>query len=77
MKGSNTEDYSVPSPLIDAAICNLVILVSHFSDDYFDSQWLSLTEKEIEFLIVELIESLASELNGETLILLLRKIRTE
>jgi hypothetical protein len=64
-----------PSPLIDAAICDLLAAVSHFSDENFDADWLNLNESETEFLVVNLIRVLTEELKGETLRLLLQKVR--
>lgn len=66
---------STPSPRIDAAICDLINRVSGFSDTHFDSWYCSLTEEEVEELVVRLIENVTEELNGEKLAYFLFKIR--
>jgi len=69
--------FESPSLLIDAAICDLLAAVSHFSDENFDADWLNLSESELEFIVVNLIRLLTEELSGETLRLLLQKIRSD
>lgn len=71
-----TGSAEIPSPLIDAAICDLILAVGHFSDEYFDSVWLDLKE-EIEFLTVKLIQFTAKNLEGQMLEDYLQQIRGE
>ncbi len=69
------QEFSVPSPLIDAALLDLLSTVSQLSDDSFDYYWLNLTAREVELLVVALIRDLASNLKGEYLKSLLERIR--
>lgn len=69
--------FESPSLLIDAAICDLLAAVSHFSDEDFDTDWLNLSENELEFIVIELLKALTEQLKGETLRLLLQKIRLD
>jgi len=66
-----------PSRLIDAAICKLLAEINCFSDSFFDAYWLSLTNGEVEMLVVNLIENLSENLNGQELQAILQKIREE
>lgn len=68
---------SVPSPLIDAAVCDLIAAITHFSDDHFDSEWIGLQEEELEQLTVKLLQRLAKTLDGGLLGYLLLEIRSE
>ncbi len=64
-----------PSLLIDAAVCDLVAAITYFSDEHFDSDWLNLTEEEVEFLTVNLIHELKRSLQGEILLIHLWRVR--
>lgn len=66
---------SIPSQLIDAAICDLISTIVQFSDESFDADWLNLTDYEVEFLVVRLLQELTRELQGQTLKSLLEKLR--
>lgn len=66
---------SIPSPLIDAAICDLILTITRFSDESFDSFCLNLTEYEVEFLVVRVVQKLTRELQGQTLKSLLTELR--
>lgn len=65
----------MPSQLIDAAICDLISAITQFSDESFDSFWFKLTEGEVEFLVVRLLQGLTKELQGQTLKSLLEELR--
>lgn len=64
-----------PSPLIDSSLLDLLSAVSQFSDSFFDSYWVELTEKETEYLVVRLIQNLITDLQGQTLKVLLEEFR--
>lgn len=63
------------SPLIDAAICDLIAAITEFSDDFFDSAWSNLQDSEIEALVGRLLRSLAETLEGQSLQVYLHEIR--
>lgn len=66
-----------PSPLIDAAICDLISKIAQFSDDFFDSNWNNLRQEEIEILVVRLLKALTETLEGRTLEFYLQQIRQD
>jgi hypothetical protein len=68
-------DFECPSAQIDAAICDLIFAITSFSDGRFDAGWLALTDDEIEFLIVRLLQDLTKDLDGGTLLHYLQEIR--
>ncbi|MGV0028196.1 hypothetical protein [Phormidesmis priestleyi] len=70
-------NFECPSAQIDAAICDLFSAITSFSDNQFDASWSALTEDEIEFLIVRLIQNLAKDLDGDTLLHYLQEVRDE
>lgn len=64
-----------PSAKVDAAICDLVVKLSDFSDDHFNTQWMHLSEKELEVLVVKLIQYWTANLDGRLLSGILLEIR--
>jgi len=66
-----------PSTTIDAALCDLLQSVMHFSDDDFDSEWFDLSDTEVEGLVVQLLQHLTGTLNGKQLSGCLLMLRTE
>lgn len=67
----------IPSPHIDAAICDLLAKVQSFSDSYIDIPCIRLTEKELEQLVIKLIVYLTNELKGDLLAEMVSEIRTD
>lgn len=65
----------IPSPHIDAAICDLLTKVQNFSDSYIDIPCVHLMEKELEQLVVKLIVQLTKELKGNLLAEMISQIR--
>ncbi|GEM_PF-1343997 len=56
-----------PSPLIDQAILDLLTRISHFSDDHFDTAFVTLDESELESLVVLLLQHWTEDLDGRLL----------
>ncbi len=56
-----------PSPLIDQAILDLLTRISRFSDDHFDTEFVTLDEFELERLVVLLLEHWTDNLDGRLL----------
>lgn len=67
----------IPSPHIDAAMCDLLAKIQNFSDFYIDISCVRLTEKELEQLIVKLIINLTNELKGTLLAEMVSEIRDD
>lgn len=65
----------LPSPRIDAAICDLLARLQNFSDSHIDISYIQLTELELEELTVRLIARLTYELQGQCLAELVSEIR--
>ncbi len=66
-----------PSVQIDIAICELVVFLNQFSDSFFDSAWMRLSDSEVDFLIVKLINHLKQNLDGRLLTEFLLEIRQD
>jgi len=56
-----------PSTGIDAVICDLITHLETYSDDDFDSQWMHLTNAEVEGLVIAVIRHLITTMNGKLL----------
>jgi len=56
-----------PSPLIDAALLDLLARISNFSDDHFDTAFIALNESELEQLVVLLLQHWTKALDGRLL----------
>jgi hypothetical protein len=56
-----------PSPLIDQAILDLLTRINSFSDDHFDTAFVTLDESEVERLVVLLLEHWTDHLDGRLL----------
>lgn len=56
-----------PSPLIDQAILDLLTRINHFSDDHFDTAFVTLDESELESLVVLLLRHWTEDLDGRLL----------
>ncbi len=67
--------HDIPSPRIDAAICDLLAKIQNFSDSYIDISCVQLTERELEQLVVKLIVQLTKELKGNLLAEMISQIR--
>ncbi len=63
----DTEPQPTPSTAIDAALCDLVQRVINFSDDDFDAEWFSLSDTEVEGLVVQVLQHLTDTLDGKQL----------
>ena len=61
------EEQSAPSTRIDAVICDLIAHIENYSDDDFDSQWMNLTNVEVEGLVVALIRHFIATTGGKLL----------
>lgn len=58
---------SIPSIQIDSAICDLIAHVENYSDADFDTQWMHITNAEIELLVILLVRSLTRKEIGKLL----------
>ncbi len=71
MQPSSATDviHAQPSPCtgIDALICDLITHLETYSDDDFDSQWMHLTNTEVEELVIAAIRHLIETVNGKLL----------
>lgn len=56
-----------PSPLIDAALLDLLAQISNFSDDHFDTAFIALDESELELLVALLLQHWTKTLDGRLL----------
>ena len=56
-----------PSPLIDAALLDLLARISSFSDDHFDTAFIALDESELEPLVILLLQHWTHTLEGRLL----------
>ena len=56
-----------PSTGIDLIICDLITHIENYSDNEFDSQWMNLTNAEVEELVIVLIRHLIATVNGKLL----------
>lgn len=56
-----------PSPLIDRAIIDLLARINHFSDDHFDTAFVTLDESELESLVVLLLQHWTNHMDGRLL----------
>ncbi len=56
-----------PSPLIDAALLDLLSRISSCSDDHFDTTFMTLDEAELEQLVVLLLQHWTDTLDGRLL----------
>lgn len=58
---------SEPSKVLDAALCNLIAQVAHFSDPHFDAQQMHLNESELEYLVCQALRSWQQPIDGRHL----------
>lgn len=64
-----------PSPVLDAALYDLLNRISSFSDNHFDAEWLHLSAPETEVLLVKLLQHWTEHLEGKLLAGLLLEVR--
>ena len=62
-----SEGQSAPSTQIDAVIYELIAHIENCSDNDFDSQWMHLTNTEVEGLVIAVIRHLLETINGKLL----------
>lgn len=74
-QGCSWLNQELPSPHIDAAICDLFAKLQNFSDPYSDISFVQLTERELEEIVVKLIVRLTNELQGKLLAELINEVR--
>jgi len=72
-----TQPQSIPCTRIDAVICDLITHLETYSDDDFDTDWMNLTNAEVEALAIALIRHLITTMNGKLLSGYLLEIRQE
>ncbi|WP_068819129.1 hypothetical protein [Phormidesmis priestleyi] len=66
-----------PCTRIDAVICDLITHIDNYSDDDFDTDWMHLTNAEVEALVIAVIRHLIATMNGKLLSGYLLEIRQE
>ena len=62
-----TYSQPIPSTRIDAVICELITHLETYSDDDFDTDWMHLTNVEVEELGIALVRHLIETMNGKLL----------
>lgn len=67
----------IPSIHIDSAICDLLLIISSFSDESFDAEFINLEEHEVEEIVVKLIKTMTNNISGKILAIFLQEIRQE
>lgn len=58
---------SEPSRILDAALCDLIAQIVHFSDPWFDAQQMHLSESELEYLVCQVLRSWRQSIDGRRL----------
>ena len=62
-----TQPQPIPSTRVDAVICDLITHIDNYSDDDFDTDWMNLTNAEVEGLVIALMRHLIETVNGKLL----------
>ncbi|WP_088894905.1 hypothetical protein [Leptolyngbya ohadii] len=56
-----------PSRILDAALCDLIAQVAHFSDPWFDVQEMHLSEWKLEYLVCQILRFCRQLIDGRYL----------